>query len=309
VYDADELLGVHVRIIKGAAVVAMAIMTLAGRPAFAGDQDSTIGLTFAEQRTAVPTEMDLHIVYRDPAHPDEKPSPIRPLEIDAPAGIRFDTTAVPACTATDAEIQALGRGACPADSRVGGGSLTAIEGFGPPIDPFVTDAVIFNGGDEIIETFTPPGAGGPVIAIDRIAISGSRLVGNPPALPGGPPDGQTAVREIACTFPAATRFVVTPPTCPHDREWRTSARFSFADGTTQAATSTTPCAIAASADHDAITGPEVMRTPPPPATNDLPTTGRSMPTAAAALMLLGALAVRGINRRTRRHVQREAHSP
>jgi hypothetical protein len=240
--------------------------------------------------------MSLHIVYRDPSDPEAKPPPIRHIQIDAPSGIRFDTAAVPVCTATDDEIQLLGRRACPAESRVGGGTLTVIEGFGPPIDPVITDAVIFNGGTEIIETFSPHGADAPVVAIDRITISGSTLVGNPPAEPGGPPDGQTAVREIDFTFPVATAFVVTPTTCPPDGHWRTNATFVFADETTQRASSTTPCAMPPTQGPTTSGGQQSTAD----VSGTLPVTGAAAPAAWAVLALLGGLLLRPRRRHGRR---------
>lgn len=257
---------------------------------------SSIELSFGlQQHPAATADMTLHIVYRSPSDPDAKPPAIRHLRIDAPAGTRFDTAAVPVCTASNVELQTIGRTACPAASQVGAGTLTVIEGFGPPIDPIDADAVIFNGGTGIIETFTAHGSVAPVIAIDRIAVSGSTLTGNPPANPGGPPDGQTAVRDINFSFPAATGFITTPPTCPPDGAWSTAATFMFADGTTQAASSTTPCAAGASS-----VGSEAQPMPAP--TPTLPETGQRPPVVLAVGALTIVLGVRPALRLCRRDV-------
>lgn len=292
--------GTGARILIGAAALVLAADVGAGlATAAASAPASTLQLLFAETRPASHTALSLHIVYRRAGDPPAKPSPIRHLEIAAPEGTTFDLHAVPACHATDQQIQAVGRSACPASSRVGQGTLTVMEGFGPPIDPQTTDAVIFNDGSGVLETFTLHGTPGPVIALDRIAISGGRLIGNPPQEPGGPPDGQTAVREINFHFPSGTGFVVTPPTCPANGAWLTTAAFRFADGTTQTATSTSPCTPpAAAAPGPASSSPTATPAASPSASTsvadrprDLPQTGGRTSLAAAVGTLALALAV------------------
>jgi hypothetical protein len=115
-----------------------------------------------------------------------------------------------------------------------------ISGFGAPFDPVVTDATIYNDGAGFSEIAQYHGT--PVtLGVDRLAAKGSTLTGNPPSEPGGPPDGQSAVREIDFRFPQTTRWVVTPPSCPASGAWTSTATFTFADGTTQHAASSTPC--------------------------------------------------------------------
>jgi hypothetical protein len=213
------------------------LLATAGR-AFA--EQSTFSLGLAPARPATAATLALHIVYRRPADPSGKPSPIRRLVFHLPKGLAINATRVPACAASDQEIEAEGPGACPGDSEVGSGTLTAITGFGPPIDPFVTSVRIFNDGHGWIEVVEPR-QGGAVIAVDRISLSGRTLTGNPPATPGGPPDGQTAVRAIDFIFPASRRYITAPPKCPTAGPWRTTAAFTFADGTTQYASATTAC--------------------------------------------------------------------
>src|SRR4051794_17228520 len=59
-----------------------------------------------------------------------KPSPLRSAVIRGPRGLRFDTTALPQCTASDAELTALGSRACPEPSQLALGAFSAITGFG-----------------------------------------------------------------------------------------------------------------------------------------------------------------------------------
>jgi len=202
-------------------------------------QQSDFSLQFASHSPGSATAMRLHIVYRDPANPNGKPSPIRHLVITAPQGTRINL-GQPRCTASDQQIMVSGPGACPPDTQVGAGTLTAITGFGPPIDPFLTDVTIFNSGQGLIEIVRDHSSGA-TISDDRIQIEGNIFTGNPPATPGGPPDGQTAVRTIDFMIPASSGYITTPPRCP-DGAWSSTASFTFADGSTQHAVSATPCA-------------------------------------------------------------------
>jgi hypothetical protein len=93
---------------------------------------------------------------------------------------------------------------------------------------------------------------GATLTDDRIRIQGNVFIGNPPPVPGGPPDGQTAVRTIDFTFPASSRYITTPPSCLTG-QWTSSATFTFADGSTQHVSSATPCTAPAAPRPAAIT--------------------------------------------------------
>lgn len=212
----------------------------------ASAQPSDFALGVANRTPASRTALTLHIVYRDPANPKGKPSPIRHLVINLPPGASINLEAVARCTASDQEIMAMGPGACPPTSRVGSGTLTAITGFGPPLDPFLTDVTIFNsaqGWVEIVQDHQTQAT----LATDRIKVNGSTVTGNPPSTPGGPPDGETAVRAIDFTFPASSGYVTTPPSCPPNDLWTSTAAFTFADGSTQHVQSAAPCSAHKSA--------------------------------------------------------------
>jgi hypothetical protein len=55
-----------------------------------------------------------------------------------------------------------------------------------------------------------------------------------PSTPGGPPDGESALRRIHHVFPprsAGKRALMrTPRKCPRSRHWTFRSRFTFADG-------------------------------------------------------------------------------
>jgi hypothetical protein len=201
-------------------------------------------LTLSQTATDSPTGLGLHIRFKDPNSDTAKPSPIRAVVISGPPGLRFDTSAAPRCSASDAQIQAQGTGACPADSQVALGSFTAVTGFGPPADPFLGDDHVFNGDEQLIEIVTAPGT--PVSpGLDRLSISGSTLTAHPPKTPGGPPDGETAPRSIDFQIPVhATQgrsLITTPPACPPAGVWQSSGSFTFANGQSETVVSSTPC--------------------------------------------------------------------
>jgi hypothetical protein len=232
-----------------AAATAAGAALFAGAPAHAESGrlvDFSTRLTSTSPGT--PTGLADHILLHRADDPNGKPAPLRSAVFHAPAGVRFDTTAAPQCMASDAEVQARGSDACPPETELTVGSFTALTGFGPPVDPFNGDDHVFNGPGQFIEivtangTFASPG-------FDRLTIDGSTLTAHPPVSPGGPPDGETAIRSIDFEIPVVTNagkaLITTPPACPGDGLWRASATFAFADGTSETVGSTTPCATPA----------------------------------------------------------------
>jgi hypothetical protein len=201
-----------------------------------GQSEYSFGLSSREP--SAPTGMSIRALYRHPGDPDAKPPPLDEVVLRMPPGLRFATGAVPACDASDEELRARGRGACPPGSRLGSGRLTAITGF-PGADPVETDLTVFNGGDELIELVsfkdTDVTAGS-----DRLKLQGDSLVAHPPAVPGGPPDGRTTVREIAFRIERGS-FVTTPPGCPAGGQWRSRLTFTFASYRAASVDDGTPC--------------------------------------------------------------------
>lgn len=221
-----------------------------------------LGVRFSSATPARATALRLHILYKAAGNPNAKPSPIRRLLIALPSGTHFDGTARARCLATDVQLMVLGPAACPPESRVGSGTLTVDTGFGTPIDPVATDATLFNTGEGFVEVVTQQDTDRP-LGTDRVHVSGHTLSATPPSIPGGPPDGQTAVRQIDFFLDApqhrARAYFTTPGTCPRGGMWTSLARFTFADGVTDAENATTPCRRLASAPH--------RRAPRPPATH------------------------------------------
>ncbi len=232
------------------AVVAIAIaVALATAGSVYGGETSRGGfeLTLSTQESGAPTGLTFHVLYKNPDDPDAKPPAVTAAIFELPAGTRIDDSAVPQCTATDEEFRLSGRGACPPESQVGGGTLTAMTGV-PGADPVTADIVAYNGPRQLIEVVFFQGTNS-VAGMDRLTIEGDRLVAHPPATPGGPPDGRTAVREVRLELPVRTGaegrpYVSAPPDCLTGT-WTSQASYEFEDGGTTSITSESPCRRAA----------------------------------------------------------------
>ncbi|MFN2616092.1 MAG: hypothetical protein ABR581_03085 [Thermoleophilaceae bacterium] len=227
------------------AAAAVAAFCAAAAPASADNgrlADFKLGLT--SRSPGSPTGMTLHVLFHRAGDRDAKPSALRSAVVHGPRGLRYDTTTVRQCTASDEQIRLLGSKACPDDSELTVGSFSAMTGFGPPIDPMTGDNHVFDGPNQLIEIITAPGT--PLSpAFDRLTISGSTTTAHPPMAPGGPPDGQTAVRSLDFSIPVrvagARSLITTPPGCPVSGRWTSVATFGFADGSSDTVASTTPC--------------------------------------------------------------------
>lgn len=227
-----------------AVITSLLAVALGGGTASGGEtRRGVFDLELSAKRAGAPTGLRFHVVYKNPGDPEAKPPAVTGAVFRLPRGLRINQSAVPLCEASDEEFRAQGRAACPAASRIGSGSLVAMTGF-PGVDPVRGDVVAFNGPGEIIEVVFAEGTN-LVAGMDRLTIEGRRLVAHPPATPGGPPDGRTAVHEIRLQIPrrvgrARKAYVTAPPRC-RVGVWRSSARYRFADGGETVVTSRDGC--------------------------------------------------------------------
>ena len=220
-------------------ISAISIALAAGSAAPAVDY--RFGLTSRTPGTS--SGMALHVAY---GQPGTKPPGLDRVAFELPPGLRLDTSALPRCTASDDEIRLLGQSACPAESRIGQGTITAMTGI-PGVDPFRGDTVVFNGDNQVIEVVNVRGTGIPV-ALDRLKLEDGWLVAHPPAPPGGPPDGRTTVQEITLDIEPHGALITTPPSCPPEGVWtsRFDVRYASYPASLLGA-STTPCDTTAAA--------------------------------------------------------------
>jgi hypothetical protein len=178
------------------------------------------------------TGTDTQILYKNPSDPKAKPSPIRQEVFTFPAGTTYDESVVPDCNASDAEILLLGKSACPPESRLGGSmGDTSMTGFpGPPETAVDVDGWDQKGDLVLWGRDHQFGIG----AVTHARRKGQVVTVEVPRVPGGPPDGENALRRVHHVFPARSAgkraYTRTPRKCPTSRFWTFKARFTFADG-------------------------------------------------------------------------------
>jgi hypothetical protein len=178
------------------------------------------------------TGTDVRLLYKNPNDPNGKPIRVRREEFTLPAGTTYDQTVVPDCTASDAEILLFGMSACPAASHIGRSEgATSMSGFGAGEDPIDLD--FWDDAGVLVlwgRSHQFPAIG----AVARGHQNGQTMTVDVPASPGGPPDGQSAVRRVHNVFPARSAgrraLVRTPRRCPKNGHWTFRGRFTFADG-------------------------------------------------------------------------------
>src|SRR5947199_3706194 len=82
----------------------------------------TVNQTFTATRPGSPTGMGFSGVYHAPGNARGNPPYMRRMVFQPPRGMRYDTTVPARCTAPDPVLQVMGPAACPAGSRIGGGT-------------------------------------------------------------------------------------------------------------------------------------------------------------------------------------------
>ena len=237
------------RLTAAACVAAAVLGAGAGEAGAASTERADFDLELTSRTPGTATGVLIRIRYKARGgDPNAKPSPIREGTIEAPPGTVFHLGRVPVCRASDEEFRARGRGACSRESMVGHGDLSIITGFGPPADPFLTDAWIFNTGPGkgMVEVVQEKGQDR-TLGFDRPDVRENKLHLHPPSTPGGPPDGQSAVRDIDFLIDDPT-YVTAPTSCPADGLWRTRGTFKYADGVSTTVAETTPCVRGAGTD-------------------------------------------------------------
>lgn len=178
------------------------------------------------------TGLDVRFLYKHPDDPRAKPIPVRQEQVTFPAGTRFDFAVVPPCRATDAEFQAEGSSACPESWVMSGHGDTVMSGFpGQGEMPLTVDGYL-NTPNEMKAVSQAEGF--PLRFVGHAFTRGRVTTVDIPRAPGGPPDGESALRRVHNVFPARSRnghvYMRTPPTCPRSRVWTFTGRFTFADG-------------------------------------------------------------------------------
>lgn len=239
-------------LVAGLATAAAVLATLGSVPAGGAEAGAaegryqTASLRFVESAPGRATGYRVRIDYTNPDDPQGKPPSVRRVvELFAP-GTRLDTAAPARCGATDAELMATGRAACPKGSVVGRGHVRLDSGIPGPGRFLHEDVTFLNNTDELIYLLTDRATGGRTVV--RARAGGRRVVSEAPLLPGAPPDG-TAIDVVRASFPKLVRtrdgqrraYVTTPGRCPARGYWVNQVRFGYHDGTTQTERSRSRC--------------------------------------------------------------------
>src|SRR2546423_11687679 len=86
-------------------------------------------LQLSSSAPASPTGQTVHVLFHRADDRNAKPSALRSAVLQLPSGLRFDTTTLNQCTASDEQIRLLGSNACPDDTELAVGSFSAMSGF------------------------------------------------------------------------------------------------------------------------------------------------------------------------------------
>jgi hypothetical protein len=228
-----------------AALCAIPAPGTAGDRTPAADARQSATLRFTSARPGAPTGLDYAADWFDPANPEGKPYSVKTIVLELAPGSVRDTSVPARCTATDAELIAIGAAACPAASKIGEGELITDTGSPGVIPRYGTNQVTsFNAADEVInlaESQDPP-----TRVVSRGRIEGDTVTFDIPAVPGNaPPDPYLAFRHQTLAGPpivtAAGAALRTPPRCPADGEWTNRLTFVYRDDVSQTVESPSPC--------------------------------------------------------------------
>ena len=240
-----------------AAMAVLGLVTLAA-PASAGTEAprQTYTDTFTTEVPGAATGRTYAIDYLNPEDPEGKPHSFSQLRVELADGARFDTSAIPRCNASDAELMAAGPSACPAETQVGTDETVVDTGVPGPGRYFTVDFAFFNNEDQLILVASVRENGLRVVV--RGKIHENTLVIDNPFIPGTPPDGAAAKSQRGRFEPRASvrdgvqlNYLTTPPTCPERGYWVNRVVYTYRDGVKQTAESRSPCRPPGQASADA----------------------------------------------------------
>ena len=224
-------------------LVAVAVAQTGGR--------QSASLAFEQKLPARGTGVSLAIDYVNPEDRDAKPFAVEKVVTVLPDGSQIDTSVPARCGASDAELIAQGAAACPAGSRVGGGEVSLDTGITGPARIVENDVTLLNNRDELIlllQSESEPSTR----AVSRGRLDGATLTTEVPPIPGGPPDGFTAIKGVrlevnrvsAGTGDNRRSYLTTPASCPPDGNWTTAITFTYRDAVSETVSSNSPCVTA-----------------------------------------------------------------
>jgi hypothetical protein len=219
--------------------VALGLALLAGAAvALAGGSRQEAHYTLSQHRPHQGSSEHFAFDYRNPDDPAGKPPAVRRVVTILPRHAHYNASIPGSCTASDAELMALGGNACPRDSAIGGGVVTVDTGAPGPGRIVTADVEFFNNATdrhgEFIYVNTVRGTDARTVI--RANVKHRKTVTNAGMLPGTPPDGgaiDTVDIKVAAVHSPSGDYITTPGRCPARGFWKTKVRFTYADDVTQ----------------------------------------------------------------------------
>ena len=217
----------------------------------------TIDSRLTTMQPGAPTGGHFAGSYHAAGNPSGDPPYMRGMVFREPAGLRIDTSVPDRCTASDLALATMGASACPAGSRIGSGTATAV--FMGQKTTLAAD-VLNNENEQIIIVRSPFMAS---VSRGRISPDGSITFASPTCFPPLPqpacPDDVLQLGSDIST-PTFTRtiggvvrsYMTTPPACPASGHWQTPIAFYWADGTTETVVTQQACSRRARASRHSI---------------------------------------------------------
>lgn len=243
--------------VRGARCLGVALVLVAACSASAAAQPvegphETVDWTFSTTQPGAPTGFAFSGTYHAAGDPNGEPPYMRKMVFTPPPGFRYDSSALPQCTASDLELAVRGPDACPAGSRLGGGTTAGII-YEPFRHDFVFDHFehpldVVNGVNEQILLVHSEGY---TVVRGKVAPDGTQEFVVPSCFPV-PPTGcaDDYVLQLKSTSSLAPgRYATTPPVCPAAGYWSSTIRFWWSDGSSDSVATKQPCARPRAAKH------------------------------------------------------------
>jgi hypothetical protein len=234
---------------------ALSALLLAGAAAKPGSGPrETVDQRFTTKRPNSPTGFSFAAGYHAAGDEHGNPPVMRRMVVYPPRGLRYDTSVPDRCSASDIALQIMGPAACPAGSRLGGGTVEGLI-LMPFAHQFVFDhfkhkVYVLNNANEQIVLIESEGF---TVVRGEIRPDGSIDWVLPACFPS-PPVGECVDDYItqlktSTTLAPYTRtsrgrlrsYATTPPKCPARGYWRTRVRFWWADGSLDRVVTRQPC--------------------------------------------------------------------
>jgi hypothetical protein len=214
----------------------------------------TINQSFTSARPSSPTGTSFTASFHAAGDVKGSPPPLKRMVVYPPRGMRYDTSVPARCSASDIELQIRGPAACPAGSQLGGGTVEGLI-LVPLAHDFVFDHyrhttyVVNNANQQIVliksEGFT--------VVRGRFRPDGSIAWQLPTCFPKASAaecvDDYLIQLKSSAILPPYKKtsngrvrsYATTPATCPARGYWRTTVRFSWANGAVDSVVSKQPC--------------------------------------------------------------------